>query len=595
MVVVQLTKRRQNPSGFATRSVAAHNEEVASAFDEMADLLSIRAENVFRIRAYRRAAQIIRGLPRELAEMHGTEEFDALPGIGADLAGKIEELLRTGQLNALEKLRRQVPQGVWELLSLPALGPVRVRALFTKLHVRGIDSLRRALADGRLSSVRGFGPKILEELTHALKERKDNPPQRVPLSVATQYAKSLKTFLESVPGVTRVEIAGSYRRGRDTVGDLDVLVCATQDAAPILALKRYGELRKLTAAGATKASGILRSGLQLDVRVLESESFGAALHYFTGSRDHNIHIRRRAQERGCKLNEYGLFRGNHRIAGATEEDLFSALGLPWIPPELREDRGEIEAAERRALPKLIETSDLRGDLHVHTNASDGNDSLKKMIAAAQARGFQYIAITDHSKYVGVTHGLDAARLSRQMDSIDALNETLSGFAILKGAEVDILPDGSLALPDSVLRRLDVVVIAVHTQLGLSEAKQTARLLRALERPCVSILAHPFGRLLGERAPYALDFERVLTAVHDRPCYLEINAQPLRLDLDDLHAKAARDREILLSIASDAHSGDQLGYLENGVRQARRAWITRNDVLNTRPLAELRALLRRTIH
>ncbi|MGC1653606.1 MAG: PHP domain-containing protein, partial [Candidatus Sulfotelmatobacter sp.] len=478
---------------------------------------------------------------------------------------------------------------------LPALGPVRVRALFTKLRVRGIDDLRRVLADGRLSSVRGFGPKILAELARALEETQDKPPQRVPLSVAAQYAKPLKTFLESVPGVTRVEIAGSYRRGRDTVGDLDVLVCAAQDAAPILALKRYGELRKLTAAGATKASGILRSGLQVDVRVLEPQSFGAALHYFTGSRDHNIHIRRRAQERGYKLNEYGLFRGNHRIAGATEEDLFSALALPWIPPELREDRGEIEAAERGTLPKLIETTDLKGDLHVHTNASDGNDSLKKMIAAAQARGLQYIAITDHSKHVGVTHGLDAEHLSRQMDTIDALNETLSGFAVLKGAEVDILPDGSLALSDNVLRRLDVVVIAVHTQFGLSEAKQTDRVLRALERPCVSILAHPFGRLLGERAPYALDFERVLKAVHDRPCYLEINAQPLRLDLDDLHAKAAHDEEILLSIASDAHSGVQLGFLENGVRQARRAWITRNDVLNTRPLAELRSLLRRTMH
>lgn len=594
MAVAELKKRRQS-SGLGTRFVAAHNEEVASAFDEMADLLSIRAENVFRIRAYRRAAQIVRSLPRELAEMHGTEEFDALPGIGADLAGKIEELLRTGQLKALEKLRHRVPHGVRDLLALPALGPVRVRALFTKLRVRGIDDLRRVLADGRLSSVRGFGPKILAELARALEETQDKPPQRVPLSVAAQYAKPLKTFLESVPGVTRVEIAGSYRRGRDTVGDLDVLVCAAQDAAPILALKRYGELRKLTAAGATKASGILRSGLQVDVRVLEPQSFGAALHYFTGSRDHNIHIRRRAQERGYKLNEYGLFRGNHRIAGATEEDLFSALALPWIPPELREDRGEIEAAERGTLPKLIETTDLKGDLHVHTNASDGNDSLKKMIAAAQARGLQYIAITDHSKHVGVTHGLDAEHLSRQMDTIDALNETLSGFAVLKGAEVDILPDGSLALSDNVLRRLDVVVIAVHTQFGLSEAKQTDRVLRALERPCVSILAHPFGRLLGERAPYALDFERVLKAVHDRPCYLEINAQPLRLDLDDLHAKAAHDEEILLSIASDAHSGVQLGFLENGVRQARRAWITRNDVLNTRPLAELRSLLRRTMH
>lgn len=582
------------PPGSVARSAGAHNEEVASAFDEMADLLSIRAENAFRIRAYRRAAQVVRGLPRELAEMHGTEDFEALPGIGADLASKISELLRLGQLRALEKLRRQVPHGVRELLSLPALGPVRVRALFTKLQVRSLDDLRRALDTGRLCTVRGFGPKIREQLAQALREREDTPAQRVPLSVATQYANPLKTFLGSVPGVSRVEIAGSYRRGRDTVGDLDILVCAARGAAPIKRLESYPELRKLTAAGRTKASGILRNGLQVDVRVLEPESFGAALHYFTGSRDHNIHIRRRAQERGYKLNEYGLFRGEKRIAGATEEELFAALDLPWIPPELREDRGEIEAAQRHALPQLIETSDIKGDLHVHTSASDGNDSLQQMVAAAQSRGLQYVAITDHSKHVGVTHGLDAGRLSRQMDTIDALNEALSGFTVLKGAEVDILPDGTLALPDEVLRRLDVVVIAVHTQFGLSEAKQTTRVLRALDRPCVSILAHPFGRLLGERAAYALDFEQVLKAVHDRPCYLEINAQPLRLDLDDLHAKAARDRQIMLSIASDAHSCDQLGFLENGVRQARRAWVTRHDTLNARPLAELRSLLRRTM-
>jgi DNA polymerase (family 10) len=590
--IVEPGKRGQAPNP-AAPAAAAHNEEVASAFDEIADLLSIQAENAFRIRAYRRAAQIIRGLPRELAEMRATQEFDALPGIGEDLAKKIEELLSTGKLKALERLRRQVPPGARELLSLPALGPVRVRALCTEVHVRGVDDLRRALADGRLGAVRGFGPKIRERLAQALEERRGGSPQRVPFSVATQYAKPIKTFLESVPGVSRVEIAGSYRRGRDTVGDIDVLVCAKRDTAPIEALNRYTELRQLTAAGGTKASGILRNGLQVDVRVLEQESFGAALHYFTGSKDHNIHIRRRAQERGYKLNEYGLFRGSRRIAGATEEDLFAALGLPWIPPELREDRGEIEAAERGKLPKLIETGDLKGDLHVHTSASDGNDSLEKMVAAARARGLRYIAITDHSRHVGVTHGLDAGRLARQMDAIDALNETLRDFTVLKGAEVDILPDGTLALADSMLRRLDVVVIAVHTQFGLSEAQQTARILRALERPCVSILAHPFGRLLGERAPYPLDFERVLKAVHDRSCCLEINAQPLRLDLDDLHAKAARDRGILLSIASDAHSADQLGILENGVRQARRGWVTRNDVLNTRPIRELRTLLRRT--
>ncbi len=587
-------KKRDQPAGLAVPSAAAHNEEIASALDEIADLLSIQAENVFRIRAYRRAAQIVRSLPRELAEMHGTEDFETLPGIGEDLAQKIEELLRTGQIKALEKLRRQVPPGLRELLSLPGLGPVRVRALSIALRVHGIDDLRRVLADGRLSTVRGFGPKIRGRLAQALEQERGGLPQRVPFFVASQYARPLKAFLESLAGVSRVEIAGSYRRGRDTVGDIDVLVCADKDAAPIEALKRYPELRKLTVAGDTKASGTLRNGLQLDVRVLEPGSFGTALHYFTGNKDHNIHIRRRARERGYKLNEYGLFRGNKKIAGATEEELFAALDLPWIPPELREDRGEIEAAQRHTLPKLVETSDLKGDLHVHTDASDGSDSLQAMVAAAKARGLRYIAITDHSHHVGVTHGLDAKRLSLQMDAIDALNETLSGFTILKGAEVDILPDGTLALPDSVLRRLDVVVIAVHTQFGLSESKQTSRLLRALERPCVSILAHPFGRLLGERAPCPLDFERVLQAVHDRPCYLEINSQPLRLDLDDLHAKSACEREILLSIASDAHSADQLSFLDNGVRQARRAWVTRNDVLNARPLGELRTLLKRTL-
>jgi DNA polymerase (family X) len=583
---------RQAPA--VARAVTLHNEDIAAAFDEMADLLDIEGENAFRIRAYRRAAQVIRGLPHELAEMHGTEEFDALPGIGADLAGKIAELLASGRLAALEQQRRQVPAGVRELLRLPGLGPVRVRALFTAGKVRGVDDLQRALTSGRLGRLRGFGPGIRARLTQALADRRGSAAKRTPLAVAAQYANPLAEFLRALPGVTRVEIAGSYRRGRDTVGDLDVLVCAAGSLDLGRSLRAYPDLGQLTAEGETKASGALRNGLQVDFRVLGPESFGSALHYFTGSRDHNIHIRRRAQERGYKLSEYGLFKGRKRIAGASEEELFAALGLPWIPPELREDRGEIEAAEHRALPKLIEPQDLLGDLHVHTNASDGSDSLEDMVAAARARGLRYVAITDHSKYVGVTHGLDAERLARHIDAIDAINASSRGLTVLKGAEVDILEDGSLALPDSMLRRLDLVVVAIHTQFNLSAAKQTARVLRALERPCVSILAHPFGRLLGERPGYALDFERVLEAARERPCYLEINSQPLRLDLDDVHAKAARDRGVLLSIASDAHSKDQLGMLENGVRQARRGWLTAGDVVNTRPLRELRELLRRTM-
>jgi DNA polymerase (family 10) len=572
-----------------------HNEDVASAFDEMADLLAIRGENAFRIRAYRRAAQIVRGLTRNLAEMGGAAEFDALPGIGADLAGKIAELLKTGRLAALERLRRQVPAGLRELLKLPGLGPARVRALNASLGVRGIEDLRRALAHGRLPAIPGFGKALEARLRAAVAaDATTASTRRLALSVASQYAEPLRAYLQSIRGVSRVQIAGSYRRGRETVGDLDAVVCAPRTVNLAAALQRYPDLRELTASGGTKITGTLRNGLQVDIRVVPPESFGAAVYYFTGSRDHNIRLRRRAQERGYKLNEYGLYRGNQRIAGASEEELLAALDLPWIAPELREDRGEIEAAGKRALPELVQRNDLQGDLHVHTDASDGQDSLEKMTSAAHARGLRYVAITDHSKYLGIVHGLSAERLARQIDAIDALNAKSRDLVILKGAEVDILEDGSLALPDDVLRPLDVVVIAIHSHFDLRAASQTRRLLRALERPYVSILAHPSGRLLGERPAYAFDFERVLEAVRARRCFLEINAQPQRLDLDDLLIKAARDRSVLLSIASDAHSAGQLDLLAAGVRQAQRGWATKQDILNTRPIRELRALLRGSV-
>ncbi|HVW71108.1 MAG TPA: helix-hairpin-helix domain-containing protein, partial [Steroidobacteraceae bacterium] len=409
----QATQGKGKPAS-CTHPAALHNEDVAATFDEMADLLAIQGESVFRVRAYRRAAQVIRGLPRELAELERAQPFDELPGIGTDLAQKITELLDTGHLRALEKVRRAVPSGVRELLSLPGLGPVRTRALFTQLHVRSLADLRRVIEEDRLKNVRGFGPLLRRRLALAVTERASTAAARLPLHVASQYAMPLKAFLESLPGVQRVEVAGSYRRCRDTVGDLDVVVCAAHGSAPLQQLQRYADLQQVSALGSTKASGVLRNGLQVDVRVLEPESFGAALHYFTGSRDHNIHIRRRAQERGLKLSEYGLFRGSRRIAGKTEEELFAALGLDWIAPELREDRGEIEAAERHELPELVELRDLQGDLHVHTDASDGGDPLETMVAAARARGLGYIAITDHSKYLGVTHGLDAGRLARQI-------------------------------------------------------------------------------------------------------------------------------------------------------------------------------------
>jgi len=577
----------------AQREMSVHNEDVAAAFDEMGDLLAIQGGNPFRIRAYKRAAQLVRGLPQELAAMHDAAEYATLPGIGEDLAGKIAELVRTGELRALTHVRRQVPPGLRELLALPGLGPVRVGALRTRLRVRNRADLERALKAGRLARLRGFGSVLERRLRSALTA--PGVPKRLVVSIAAQYAEPLRAQLKSVPGVTGVEIAGSYRRGRDTVGDLDVLVCARSAAGVFSALKRYPDLRTLTAEGSTKATGVLRNGLQVDVRVVPQESFGAALHYFTGSRDHNIHVRRRAQERGCKLSEYGLFRGRKRIAGATEEELFRALDLPWIPPELREDRGEIEAAERGTLPRLVVRGDLQGDLHVHTDASDGRESLASMVEAARKAKLRYVAITDHAQHIAIVHGLNADRLARQADAIDALNDQLRDIVVLKGVEVDILEDGRLALPDAVLERLDVVVIAIHSHFDQPEGQQTARILRALERPYVTILAHPSGRLLGEREPCKLDFERVIAAAQQRHCYLEVNGQPTRLDLDDVHIKAAGEHGVLLSLASDAHSGDQFRFLEGAVQQARRGWSRKQDVLNTRPIGELRKLLRATRH
>lgn len=573
--------------------MTVHNADIADAFEEIGELLSILGENAFRIRAYLRAAQVVRSLPQELATLGGTEDYDRLPGIGKDLAGKIATLVRTGRLPLLERLRRQVPAGVRGLLALPGMGPVRVRALMTGLHLKDRDDLRHALADGRLARLRGFGPVLRSKLAQALATPSAaQPVGRLLISTAAQYASPLQRHLAAAPGVMRVDVAGSFRRGRETVGDLDLLVVARPGSEPLATLARYPELREITVSGSTRAAGILHNGLPFDVRVVSSRSAGAALQYFTGSKAHGIHLRRRAQERGLKLSEYGLFRGRQRIAGATEEGVYAALGLAWIPPELREDRGEIEAAERHALPALVERADLTGDLHVHSSASDGHGSIEAMVDGAQARNLRYIAITDHAKYLGVMNGLDAARLARQGEAIDVLNERRRDFTVLKGVEVDILEDGRLALPDSVLRRLDVVIIALHSHFALPEAQQTKRVLRALERPYVSILAHPTGRLIGERPPVALDFARVLEAVRQRGCFLEVNAQPARLDLDEVHIRAAVDGGVRLSIASDAHSADQFANLDGGVRQARRGWARSTDVLNARPLEEVRRLLRR---
>lgn len=564
------------------------NAEIAAMFDQAAELLEIQGENQFRVRAYRRAARVVEALPKGVGGLLAAgRDLSELPGIGKDLAGKIADIVKTGRFGLLETLKRKLPGQIGDMAALPGLGPKRIKLLYDKLEVRTLDDLGRAIKSGRLREIRGFGSTIEKKLLAALE--KPQPVKRFKISVAEAEAEALIALLR---GIGRVIVAGSYRRRRDTVGDLDVLVTAKNGAAVGDKLVRYENVAQIVAHGPTRTTVVLRSGLQVDVRAVPEESYGAALVYFTGSKAHNIALRGLANEHHWKLNEYGLFSGKRRIAGATEQEVYKKLGLAFIEPELREDRGEIPASRAGKLPKLVKLSDIRGDLHVHSDWTDGTVSIVGMATAAQARGYEYIALTDHSRRVAMTHGLDPARLARQIREVDRLNEKFSNFTILKGIEVDILKDGKLDLPDSSLSKLDVVVAAVHSHFDLPRQAQTDRVVRALENPHVSILAYPTGRLIDEREPYDIDMDRVISTARKAGCYLEINAEPDRLDLNDLHAHAAKLAGVKLAISTDAHSIDAFQCMRFGIDQARRAWLTANDVLNTRPLAELRKLLKR---
>ena len=571
-----------------------HNAEVATAFEEMADLLEIEGANPFRVRAYRFAARTLRDLPAEVGEMVAKgEDLTSLPGIGDDLAGKIKEILATGTAAALEAQRKRVPATLTELLRIPGLGPKRVKTLAHELKIRSLSELQTAAQAGRVRTLSGFGEKTEQHILDALATRLAEAP-RVQRAVAIPSAEALVAYLEQSSGVSRVIAAGSYRRGLETIGDLDILVTAPAGHTVMDRFVAYQEVRDVLAHGETKSSVRLQSGLQVDLRVVPQDSYGAALLYFTGSKAHNVVLRQLAQQRGLKLNEYGVFRGDKPIAGDTEESVYASLGLPWIPPELREGRGEIDAAKAGRLPHLVDLQDLKGDLHAHTRATDGRNSLPEMAEAARLRGLRYFAITDHSRRLTMAKGLDSARLLQQMEDIDQLNATLSGITILKGIEVDILEDGSLDLPDEVLGRLDLVVGAVHSRFNLSNRRQTERIMKAMDHPHFSILAHPSGRLIGRREPYDVDMLRIIRKARERRCFLEINAHPERLDLTDIHCRMAKEEGVLLAVNTDAHSMLDLENARFGVGQARRGWLEKSDVLNTRSYAELRKLLKPTI-
>ncbi|MFO1463272.1 MAG: DNA polymerase/3'-5' exonuclease PolX [bacterium] len=571
-----------------------HNKEIGDCFDQVADLLEIGGANPFRIRAYRQAANTVSRLPRSVAEMlKQGEDLSELPGIGKDLAGKIEEIVRTGKLRLLEDLKRKNPPGITALLQVPSLGPQRVKRLNKELGVNTLADLEKAAKGGRIRELNGFGEKterrILEEL-----QRTHGVERRFRWMLAKQMTEPFLDYLRKSKKAQPLEIAGSYRRRKDTVGDIDILAAS---AAPEEVMKRftaYEDVSQVLAQGETKATVLLRTGLQVDIRVVPEESYGAALLYFTGSKAHNIALRRLAQDRGLKINEYGVFdKKGRRLAGRTEAEIYRLLKMDWIPPELREDRGEIAAAQAHRLPKLVEWKDIRGDLHVHTEASDGRATLEALARRAQEKGYEYLAITDHSPYVGITHGLDAKRLRAQLKAIDRLNGKLRGLRILKGIEVDILEDGSLDLPDEVLKELDLTVGAVHGHFQLSQKKQTERILRAMDHPCFNIFAHPTGRLLGERPPYDVDMERLMAGAKQRGCFLEVNSEPDRMDLDDAACRMAKEMGLRVAVSTDAHALDGLDLMELGVAQARRGWLERQDLLNTLALKDLlRALKRR---
>ncbi|HEX9611743.1 MAG TPA: DNA polymerase/3'-5' exonuclease PolX [Gemmatimonadales bacterium] len=575
-------------------AMAVENAEVARILKELADLLEIQGANAFRVRAYRNAARVIEELAESVEELarEGPKRLTELPGIGADLAGKIVEIVETGSLRALAEAAREVPKSLITLLRVRGLGPRRAKALHDALGITSVPELAAAARAGRIRELRGFAEKTEQRILAELEARRAAGDERRLLRpIAAQYAETCLKYVRAIPGVTQADVAGSFRRCRETVGDLDILVASLDGSLAVDGFLSYPEVEEVLAHGPTKASVRLRSGLQVDLRVLAPDSYGAGLHYFTGSKAHNIAIRRLGQQRGLRISEYGVFRGRRQIGGRTEEQVFAAVGLPWIPPELREDRGEIDAAREGRLPRLVTLGDIRGDLQIHTTDSDGRDTLEQMAVAAEAIGYEYIAVTDHTPAVRVAGGLDRQGFRRQMRRINALNARLKRLTVLCGAEVDILPDGRLDLDDGTLAALDLVVVSVHSKLDLPEPRQTERLLRALAHPAVDVLGHPTGRLLGRRAPMRFDLERVLRAAKSHGVLVEVNAQPERLDLDDVACRAAVDLGVGLVISTDAHATPELHFMRWGVEQARRGWAEQRHVATTLPLRALLRLLR----
>lgn len=570
------------------------NAEIAAIFEEIADLLEFQGANPFRVRAYRNGARAIHDLAQPVADMVGAEgrELTDIPGIGPDLAEKVVTLLQTNSLPLWDELREQVPAGILAILRVPGLGPKRTATLFRELKVSTLDELREACQSHRVSQLKGFGEKTEATILRGL-DIAAQADLRTYWADADQIAQALREHLKACQAIGQLEFGGSYRRGKDTVGDLDILVTADDSAAVMDRLAEYPGVSEVLARGDTKMSLRLQGKLQVDLRVVPEESFGAALQYFTGSKAHNVVLRGMAKDRGLKINEYGVFRGDKLVAGRNEEDVYGAVELPWIPPELREARSEFDWAAAGRLPKLVEQKDIHGDLHAHTTWSDGLATLEEMAEAARRRGYKYLAITDHSKRATIANGLPAERLLEQWAEIQRLNEKLKGFIVLKGVEVDILEAGGLDLPDEVLAQADWVVASVHFGQSQSRERITSRVVGALENPYVCAIAHPTGRLINRRNAYEVDVDAMLRAARDNGKFVELNAHPARLDLDDVACAAAKNYGVPVVISTDSHNINGLEAMRYGVLQARRGGLEKGDVANTRTWPQIRKLLGRT--
>jgi len=582
------------------------NAALSAIFEQMADVMEILGEDRFRINSYRKVARVIGEMPTDVGVLLENGQLAETPGIGKSTLAKIEEFVRTGTITAHQELLARIPPSLLELLRIPGVGPKSVKTLYQDLRIRGIPELKQALDDGLVQTLPGFGAKKAAAIRRGI-EFLEKAGGRIRLDQALAAAQLVIDYLRQLPGLERIQPAGSLRRCAETIGDVDLLVCCGEGAGrggtmdeqtPERMIEFFTQapfVERVLGAGGTKGSAIIRSGetaVQVDVRVVPPESFGAALQYFSGSKAHNVRLREIAVKAGLKLNEYGLFDGDARLAGAVEEEIYAKLGLDFIEPVLREDRGEIEAARKHTLPRLIRLEDIRGDFHAHTTATDGSASIEEMARAAQERGYEYLCITDHSQSTVIANGQSPQRLAKQIEQIRKIDSRLRGITILAGAEVDILADGALDFEDKLLAELDYVVASIHSALGGPRERVTLRTLRAMDNPYVTCIGHPTGRVLGHREAMDLDLPAVIAHAAQTGTALEVNADPSRLDLKDVHCKMAVEAGVKLAIGTDAHSPGSLALMPFGVATAARGWATPADVLNTLPLPQLRTWLKR---